>query len=58
LEEYFPYFVRERLIRDLIFFKFHAARQSMRVYIEQGFQAPEFLQYEASEQRLVDIADE
>jgi len=54
LEEFFPYFVRERLIRDLIVFRFHAAGQSMRVYIEQVFQAANFLQYEATKQQLVD----
>ena len=53
LEGYFSYFVRERLIRDLIFFKFHAAGQSMLVYLEQGCQAAEVLQYEASQQQLV-----
>ena len=37
MEEYFPYFVRERLIRDLIVFKFHAAGQSMRAYVEHFF---------------------
>jgi len=54
LDEYFPYFVRERLIRDLVVCNFHAARQPMRTYIEQGFQAAEFLQYGATEQQLVD----
>jgi hypothetical protein len=54
LDEYFPHFVRERLIRDLIVFNFHGEGQSMRVYMEQVFQAEEFLQYEATEPQLVD----
>jgi len=54
LDEYFPHFVRERLIRDLIVFNFHGEGQSMRVYFDQVFQAAEFLQYEATEPQLVD----
>lgn len=54
LDEYFPHFVRERLIRDLIVFNFHGEGQSMRVYIDQVFQAAEFFQYEATETQLVD----
>ena len=54
LEEFFPHFVRERLVRDLIVFRFHAAGQSMRGYIEQVFQAANFLKYEATEQQLVE----
>jgi len=54
LEEYFPHFVRERLIRDLIIFNFHARGQPMRVYIDQFFQAADFLQYGATEQQLVE----
>ena len=42
LDEYFPYFVRERLVRDLIVFHFHAAGQSMRYYVEQVFRAASF----------------
>jgi len=54
LDGYFPHFVRERLIRDLIVFNFHGEGQSMRVYIDQVFQAAEFLQYEATELQLVE----
>jgi hypothetical protein len=54
LEEYFPHFVRERLIRDLIVFNFQGEGQSMRVYVEQVFQATNFLQYGAAEEQLVD----
>ena len=53
LDEYFPYFIRERLIRDLIVFKFHHKGQPMRAYFDQVFQAAEFLQYEAIEQQLI-----
>jgi len=54
LDEYFPYFVRERLIRDLIIFKFHEVGESMRSYVDQVFQAAIFLQYGATEQELID----
>jgi len=35
-------------------FNFQDEGQSMHVYIEQVFQAADFLQYEAMEQQLVD----
>jgi hypothetical protein len=54
LEEHFPHFVRERLIRDLIVFNFHAREQPLRVYIDQVFQAADFLQYSATEQQIVE----
>jgi len=54
LKEYFPHFVRERLIRDLIVFNFQGERQSLRAYIDQVFGAARFLQYEATETELVD----
>ena len=54
LEEHFPHFVRERLIRDLIVFNFHAREQPLRVYIDQVFQAANFLQYAATEQKIVE----
>ena len=54
LEGYFPYFVRERLVRNLIVFNFHERGQSVRGYIDRVFQAAEFLQYEASEAQLVE----
>jgi len=54
LEGYFPYFVRERLVRNLIVFNFHESGQSVRGYIDRVFQAAEFLQYEASEAQLVE----
>jgi hypothetical protein len=54
LEEYFPYFVRERLIRDLIVFNLQREGQSVRAYAEQVFGVAKFLEYEASEAELVD----
>jgi len=54
LEGYFPYFVRERLVRNLIVFNFHESGQSVRAYIDRVFQAAECLQYEASEAQLVE----
>jgi len=54
LEEYFPHFVRERLVRDLIVFNFQNEGQSLREYIEWVFRAANFLRYQASEQELVD----
>jgi hypothetical protein len=52
LDEYFPHFVHESLIRDLTVFNFQGEDKSMRFYIDRVFQAAEFLQYEATE--LVD----
>ena len=54
LDEYFPHFVHERLIRDLVVFNFHGEGKSMRAYVEQVFQAADFLQCEATEQQLVE----
>jgi hypothetical protein len=48
------YFVREKLICDLIVFNFHEEAQSLRNYIDDVFKAAEFLQYDASEEQLVD----
>jgi hypothetical protein len=54
LKEYFPAFVRERLIRDLIVFNFHQEGQAVRDYIDRVFAAADFLGYAANEQQLVD----
>jgi hypothetical protein len=54
LDEYFPYFVWERLVRDLIVFNFQNEGQSLQEYIQQVFRAANFLGYDASEQQLVD----
>ena len=55
MDEYFPYCVRERLIRDLIIFNFQSEGQPLRAYIDQVFRAAGFLEYNASEQQLVDM---
>ena len=54
LREFFPHFVRQRMMRDLITFNFHQEGQSVREYIDQVFTAAEFLKYDADEQQLVD----
>jgi hypothetical protein len=54
LEEYFPYFIRESLIRDVIVFNFQGEGQPLRAYIGPVFRAAGFLEYDASEQQLVD----
>ena len=53
-EEYFPHFVRERLVRELIVFNFHVEGRSLRGYVEQVFRAANFLRYGANELQLVD----
>jgi len=54
LDEYFPYFDREGLIRDLIVFNFQSDGQQLHAHIDQVFRAAGFLEYDASEQQLVD----
>lgn len=53
LDEYFPYFVRERLIEDLIVFIFQNEGLPLRTYIEQVFRGAEFLEYKTSELQIV-----
>ena len=50
LSEYFPHFIRERMIRDLVVFHFQGEGQALRSYIKQVFAAAKFLQYGATEQ--------
>jgi len=52
--EFFPHFIRERLIRDLITFDFHDRAIPVREYIDQVFSAARILEYDAQEQELVD----
>jgi hypothetical protein len=54
LERYFPYFVRERLIRELIVFNFHGEGQSLRKNIERIFRVAKLLEYQAREEQLVE----
>jgi len=53
VDEYFPHFIRERLVRELIVFNFHREGEPLRAYFDQVFQTAEFLQYEATEEQLV-----
>jgi hypothetical protein len=53
-EEFFPHFVRERLIRDLIMFNFHRKDEALRVYADRVFAAAKFLGYEATELQLLE----
>jgi hypothetical protein len=45
LSEYFPHFVRERMIRDLVVFHFHGEKQPLCSYVEQVFATAQFLEY-------------
>jgi hypothetical protein len=54
LSEYFPHFVHERMIQDLVIFHFQGEGQPLRAYIEQVFAAAKFLRYAVREQELVD----
>jgi len=54
LREFFPHFVRERMIQDLITFNFHEEGQSVREYIDRVFAAARILAYDVDEQQLVD----
>ena len=54
MKEYFPHFVRERLVRELIVFYSHQKGLSLRGYVEQDFRAASFLRYGTNELQLVD----
>ena len=54
LEKNFPYFVRGSLVRERIMFYFHKERQPLREYIERVFRTSKFLNYQATEEQLVD----
>jgi hypothetical protein len=54
LERYFLYFVRERLVRERVVFYFHKERQPLCQYIEGVFRTAKFLNYQATEEQLVD----
>jgi hypothetical protein len=53
LEEYFPHFVRERLIRNMITFHFHQEGEPLRMYVEKIVRAAKFFEYQASEEQIV-----
>ena len=48
LKEYFPHFVRERLVWELIVFNFYQEGRSLRGYVEQVFRGASFLRYAAN----------
>ena len=54
MREFFPHFIRERLIRDLIIFNFHQEAMPVREFIDQVFPAAKILEFHAQEQELVD----
>ena len=54
LDEYFPYFVRESLVRDLKIFELHLVCEPLGEYFERISQAGTFLKCKASVQKLVD----
>jgi hypothetical protein len=51
---FFPYFVRERLVRDLIVPNFYKEGKLLLEYIERVFRSASFLGYSLSNQQLVD----
>jgi hypothetical protein len=54
LKEYFPLFVREKMIRDLVVFNFQKKDCPLREFIKEVVDTAEFLQYHASEGEIVD----
>jgi hypothetical protein len=53
-DRFFPHFVRERLIRDLVVCKIQGERDPIREYVDRVFGIAEFLNYQSTEQELVD----
>jgi hypothetical protein len=49
LKEYFPLFIREKMIRELVVFHFQERDCLLREFIKEVVGATEFLQYRASE---------
>ena len=54
LREYFPLFVREKMIRELIVFNFQEEGRPVREFIKEVTDAAEFLQYNASQAEVVE----
>jgi len=54
MREFFPHFIRERLIRDFTVFNFHEQAMPVREFIDQVFSAAKILEFDAQEQELVD----
>jgi hypothetical protein len=53
LKEYFPLFVREKMIRELIVFNFQEKSCPLRQFIREVIDAAEFLQYQGTEEEIV-----
>jgi hypothetical protein len=49
IQEYFPVFVRETLIRELVIFNFHEKGRPLRQFIKEVTDTVNFLQYDATE---------
>jgi hypothetical protein len=54
LKEYFPLFVREKMIQELVVFHFQERDCALREFIKEVVDAAEFLQHRASEGEIVD----
>ena len=54
LKKYFPFFVREKMIRELVVFHFQERDDPLREFIKEVVDAAEFLQYSASEGEIVE----
>ena len=54
LKEYFPLFVMEKMIRELVVFHFQERECLLREFIKEVVDAAEFLQYRASEGEIGD----
>ena len=54
LKEYFPLFVRDKLIRELFVFHFQERDGPLREFIKEVVDAAEFLQYSILEGEIID----
>jgi hypothetical protein len=48
LKEYFPLFVREKMIQELVVFHFQGRFSPLREFMKEGVDAAEYLKYRAS----------
>jgi hypothetical protein len=53
LKEYFPLFVRKKMIRELVVFNFQEKGCPLRQFIKEVIDEAEFLQYHATEEEVV-----
>ena len=54
IREYFPLFFKEKMIRELVVFKFQKKFRPIREYTKEVTDAAEFLHYYASEADVVE----